>query len=229
VTAPPLIVFDVNETLLDLETMEPTFERIFGEKSAMRLWFANLILYSAALTLAGCYVPFTEIGSAVMKMLADTRGIEIDDTLNKELVEKFSTMPPHPEVPAALRELRDAGFRLFTLTNNLVEVQTRQLKHGCIFDFFERCFSVDYVKLYKPSRQTYAYVEKELGVKPSQLCLVACHPWDTLGASAAGWGSALIRRPGNDVLGVGRQPQIIGDDLKDVADQLIARHKSTTQ
>jgi hypothetical protein len=31
-----LIVFDVNETLLDLETMEPTFERIFGDKSAMR-------------------------------------------------------------------------------------------------------------------------------------------------------------------------------------------------
>jgi phosphoserine phosphatase len=32
----PLIVFDVNETLLDLETMEPTFARIFGEKSAIR-------------------------------------------------------------------------------------------------------------------------------------------------------------------------------------------------
>ena len=63
----PLIVFDVNETLLDLETMEPTFERIFGEKSAMRLWFANFIMYSAALTVAGCYVPFTDIGSAVMK------------------------------------------------------------------------------------------------------------------------------------------------------------------
>jgi 2-haloacid dehalogenase len=49
---PPLIVFDVNETLLDLETMEPTFERIFGERTAMRLWFANLILYSVALTVA---------------------------------------------------------------------------------------------------------------------------------------------------------------------------------
>jgi 2-haloacid dehalogenase len=45
----PLIVFDVNETLLDLETMEPTFERIFGEKRAMRLWFANFIMCSAAL------------------------------------------------------------------------------------------------------------------------------------------------------------------------------------
>jgi 2-haloacid dehalogenase len=54
----PLIVFDVNETLLDLETMAPTFERIFGEKGAMRPWFANLFLYSAALTVAGCYVPY---------------------------------------------------------------------------------------------------------------------------------------------------------------------------
>ena len=26
----PLIVFDVNETLLDLGTMEPIFQRIFG-------------------------------------------------------------------------------------------------------------------------------------------------------------------------------------------------------
>jgi 2-haloacid dehalogenase len=41
----PLIFFDVNETLLDLQTMEPTFERIFGEKIAMRLWFANFIMY----------------------------------------------------------------------------------------------------------------------------------------------------------------------------------------
>ena len=29
----PLVVFDVNETLLDLQTMEPTFERIFGDKA----------------------------------------------------------------------------------------------------------------------------------------------------------------------------------------------------
>src|SRR6201991_3938098 len=221
----PLIVFDVNETLLDLGTMESTFVRIFGEKSAMRLWFADLILYSAALTVAGCYVPFTDIGSAVMKMLADTRGIRIDDKDKKELTDKFSTMPPHPEVPAALHKLRDADFRLFTLTDNLLEVQTRQLEHGGIVDLFERRFSADGVKHHKPSRQAYAYVEKELGAKPSGLCLIACHTWDTLGAVAAGWEAALIKRVGNDVMGVGPQPHIIGKDLNDVADQLIARHK----
>ena len=147
--------------------MEPTFQRIFREKSAMRLWYANLIVYSTALTVAGCYIPFTDIGSAVMKMLADARDIQIDDTDKKELTEEFSTMPPHPEVPAALRRLRDAGFRLFTLTNNLVEVQTRQLEHGGILDLFDRRFSADGVKHHKPSREAYAYVEKELGVEPS--------------------------------------------------------------
>jgi 2-haloacid dehalogenase len=227
-TARPLIVFDVNETLLDLQTMEPVFARIFGDKDAMRLWFANLIMYSAALTVAGCYVPFTEIGAAAMKMLADTRNIKISDADKKELTERFSTMPPHAEVPAAPRKLRAAGFRLFTLTDNLLEVQTRQLTHGGIADMFERRFSADGVKHHKPSPQAYAYVEHELGVTASQLLLIACHTWDTLGAAAAGWQAALIKRPGNDVLGVGPQPHFIGVDLDDVAGQLIARYKDAS-
>jgi 2-haloacid dehalogenase len=223
-TARPLIVFDVNETLLDLQTMEPVFERVFGERQAMRLWFANFIMYSAALTVAGCYVPFTDIGAAVMKMLADTRGIKIDDADKHELADKFSTMPPYPEVPAALRRLRDAGFRLFTLTDNLLEVQTHQLTQGGIVDLFERRFSADGAKHHKPARQAYAYFEREMGVEPSQVCMIACHTWDTLGAVAAGWDAALIKRVGNDVLGVGPQPSIVGSDLNDVADQLTARH-----
>src|SRR5277367_2662841 len=223
-SARPLIVFDVNETLLDLQTMESVFERIFGQRQAMRLWFANFIMYSAALTVAGHYVPFTDIGAAVMKMLADTQGIKINEADKKELTERFSTMPPHAEVPAALRKLRDAGFRLFTLTDNLLEVQTRQLEHGGIANLFERRFSADGVKHHKPSREAYAYVEQELGAQPSQFCLIACHTWDTLGAVAAGWEGALIRRAGNDVLAVGPQPHIVGNDLDDVADQLIARH-----
>ncbi len=162
-SARPLIVFDVNETLLDLQTLEPTFKRIFGDEADMRLWFANLILYSAALTIAGCYVPFTNIGAAVMEMLADTRGITISEADKRELKEKFSTMPPHREVPAALRKLRDAEFRLFTLTDNLLEVQTRQLEHGGIVDPFEQRFSVDAVQRHKPSREAYGYVERELG------------------------------------------------------------------
>jgi 2-haloacid dehalogenase len=220
----PLLVFDVNETLLDLDIMSPTFERIFHEKVAMREWFANLILYSEALTLAQSYVPFTEIGAAAMEMLAATRGVQITEAEKRGLIDKFSTMPAHPEVPGALARLRQAGFRLFTLTDNLLEVQVRQLESAGIIRYFERCFSVDQeVRQHKPARQAYRYVERQVQASSSQLFLIAAHTWDTLGAVAAGWGAALIKRPGNEILGVGPQPTLVGSDLDDIADQLMAR------
>jgi 2-haloacid dehalogenase len=115
---------------------------------------------------------------------------------------------------------------VFTLTDNLLEIQTRQLERGGIAQKFERRFSVDAVGHHKPSRQAYAYVEKELGAAPSDLLLIACHTWDTIGALGAGWRAALIKRSGNDVLGVGPQPEVTGIDLNDVATQLIARYPS---
>jgi 2-haloacid dehalogenase len=223
----PLLVFDVNESLLDLDTMKPIFERLFGDKDAMRWWFDNLIMYSEALTLADAYTPFTDIGAAVLQMLANARGITISDDDKRELTNNFASMPPHREVPQALRRLREAGFRLFTLTDNLLEIQTRQLERGGIVDNFERRFSVDQeVRRHKPAPEAYAYVERQLGAKPSGLMMIACHTWDTIGALGAGWHAALIKRPPNEVLGVGPQPEIAGSDLSDVADQIIARYSS---
>jgi 2-haloacid dehalogenase len=219
----PVIVFDVNETLLDLETIRPTFDRIFQDPAAMRLWFAALITYSEALTLAGVYVPFTDIGGAVLKMIAATRGISISDGDSAELIDRFASMAPHPEVPAALRRLRDAGFRLFTLTDNTLEISGRQLANAGLIDLFERRFSVDEtVRRHKPAPEAYASVSAELGVDSANICLIACHVWDTLGAVAAGWQAALILRAGNAPLDIGPQPNFIGTDLDDVAGQLIA-------
>jgi 2-haloacid dehalogenase len=220
----PVIVFDVNETLLDLETIRPTFERIFGDPAAMRLWFAGLITYSEALTLAGAYVPFTDIGASVLRMLAATRGITIADEDAVELTERFASMPPYPEVPRALQQLREHGFRLFTLTDNTLEISGRQLEHGGIIDQFERRFSVDEtVRRHKPAPEAYHSVAETLGLDPGDICLIACHTWDTLGAVAAGWQAALVLRPGNAPLDVGPQPTYVGTDLSDVVDQLIAR------
>jgi 2-haloacid dehalogenase len=221
----PIIVFDVNETLLDLESIRPTFDRIFADPAAMRLWFANLITYSEALTLAGVYVPFTDIGAAVLRMLAATRDIAIGDADGAELTDRFATMPPHPEVPGALRRLRDHGFRLFTLTDNTLAISGRQLEHGGIIDLFERRFSVDEtVRRHKPAQEAYHSVATALGIDPGDICLIACHVWDTIGAQAAGWQAGLILREGNAPLGVGPQPDYIGQDLDAIADQLIEKY-----
>ncbi|HEX3752476.1 MAG TPA: haloacid dehalogenase type II [Streptosporangiaceae bacterium] len=221
----PIIVFDVNETLLNLDGVRPVFDRIFGDPAALRLWFADLITYSEALTLAGVYVPFTDIGGAVLRMLAATRDLAITDADAAELTDRFATMPPHPEVPAALRRLRDHGFRLFTLTDNTLAISGRQLEHAGVIDVFERRFSVDEtVHRHKPAPEAYQSVASTLGVDPGDICLIACHVWDTIGAQSAGWQAALILREGNAPLDVGPQPDWIGKDLDAIADQLIERY-----
>jgi hypothetical protein len=49
-----VLVFDVNETLLDINVLAPHFTRVFGSAEALRDWFSNVLLYSNVLTLAGC-------------------------------------------------------------------------------------------------------------------------------------------------------------------------------
>jgi 2-haloacid dehalogenase len=223
----PVIVFDVNETLMDLDTLRPTFDRIFNDPAAMRLWFANLITYSEALTLSGVYIPFTDIGGAVLRMLAATRDITITDADGAELTDRFATMSPHPEVPAALNRLREHGFRLFTLTDNTLDISGRQLEHAGVIDLFEGRFSVDEtVKRHKPAQEAYHSVAAALEVDPGNVCLIACHVWDTIGAQSAGWQAGLILREGNAPLPVGPQPDYVGKDLDEIADQLIDKHNT---
>jgi hypothetical protein len=60
-----------------------------------------------------------------------------------------------------------------------------------------------------------------------EISVIASHVWDTIGAGAAGWQTALILREGNAPLDVGPQPDHIGKDLDAIADRLIERSAAT--
>jgi phosphoglycolate phosphatase-like HAD superfamily hydrolase len=103
-----------------------------------------------------------------------------------------------------------------------LEISVRQLESAGLIDLFERRFSVDEtVRRHKPAPEAYASVVGELGADPRDICLIACHTWDTIGAVAAGWNAALVLRAGNAQLDVGPQPHLVGRDLHQIADQLI--------
>jgi 2-haloacid dehalogenase len=134
-------------------------------------------------------------------------------------------MPPYPDVPGALQRLKTAGFLLFTLTDNTAPISSRQLTYGGLIDLFDRRFSVDdTAKRHKPAPEAYAEVTRALGAAPSEMCMVACHTWDTIGAQAAGWEAGLVKRINNDVLDTAAQPQYLGKELNDVTNQIIAKH-----
>jgi 2-haloacid dehalogenase len=220
---PSVCVFDVNETLLDIESIAPMFQRLFGDRKVLREWFGQLILYSNAITLTGSYTTFFTLAQGVLKMLGTIHNVAITDAEVEELRTRMLTMPAHADVPAGLKQLKDAGFRLVTCTNSPPDPQTNLLKHAGIDGWFERAFSVDSVRRFKPAPQVYHMVAKELNVQPEEICMVAVHVWDTIGAQSVGCSGALVARPGNaplPVLGLS-QPQVVASDLPEVAAQMI--------
>ena len=220
---PSICVFDVNETLLDIEFLAPLFQRLFGDRKVLREWFGQLILYSEAITLSGPYTTFFTLAQGVLKMLGAIHNVSIQQVDIEELRMRLLTMPAHPDVPAGLKQLKDAGFRLVTLTNSPPDPQTSPLKHAGIDGWFEKSFSIDRVRRFKPAPQVYHVVAEELDVPPAAICMVAAHVWDTIGAQSIGCSGALIARPGNAPLPVHGlpQPQAVAPELPALATQLI--------
>jgi 2-haloacid dehalogenase len=220
---PSIIVFDVNETLLDITTLEPLFHRVFGDRQVLREWFSALVLYSQTMTLSGLYTPFGELGVGALRMTADIHQVGIEDDDIAELKERMGTMPAHPDAIPALTRLRDAGLRLVTLTNSASGASPTPLEKAGLSHFFERTFSIEETGKFKPAPETYHLVAKALSVETSDLCLVACHLWDTIGAQAAGCRGAFLTRPHNAILtapGV-PLPDLVAAELTDLADQII--------
>lgn len=224
VAKPSILVFDVNETLIDIESIAPLFQRVFSDKSVLREWFGQLVLYSEAVTLSGLYTTFFALGQGLLEMLGTVHGVSVKSSDIEELRTRMLTMPPHPDVEEGLRRLKEAGFRMVTCTNSPPNPHGNSpLEHAGLAHFFERQFSVDIVRAFKPAQQVYHRVAQELDVPPSSCCMVAAHVWDTIGAQGAGFSGALIARPGNAPLHVKGlpQPQVIAPDLPGAAAQII--------
>ena len=221
--APSVLVFDVNETLIDIDAMTPLFEQIFGDPGALRAWFGQLVLYSMTATLSGNYVDYFTLGQGLLRMLAEVHRVDITDEDLRRVKEGMLTMPAHPDVEDGLTKLRDNGFRLVTLTNSPPNPNgPTPLEHAGLGRFFERQFSVDTCRIYKPAQAVYRHVCQELTVAPSECMMVAAHVWDTIGAQSAGLSAALITRPGNAPLRVDDipQPALVTTDLRQLAQQL---------
>jgi 2-haloacid dehalogenase len=133
-------------------------------------------------------------------------------------------MPAHPDVADGLTMLRDNGFRLVTLTNSPPNPSgASPLESAGLGGYFERQFSVDACRTFKPARDVYDYVCRELQVPPADWMMVAAHVWDTIGAQSAGLSAALITRPGNAPLPLDSlpQPTLVAADMRQLAERLI--------
>jgi 2-haloacid dehalogenase len=215
-------VFDVNETLLDLGALDPHFERIFGDRQVRRLWFNQLLQSALVSIVTGAYADFGTVGMAALEMTAERAGVRLADADRDAVREQMASLPAHPEVPGALRRLRDAGVRLASLTNSTLAVAEAQLANAGIVEEFEQVLSADTVRRLKPAPEPYRMAAERLGVGVEEVRLVAAHAWDVAGALRAGCAAAFVARPGAVLDPLVERPDIVAPDVAGVADQVLA-------
>jgi 2-haloacid dehalogenase len=213
-------VFDVNETLLDLAALDPLFERVFGDASVRRLWFNQMLQSAFVATMTDAYVTFGESAAAALRMTEERQGAEVSEDDRQEILSGLRDLPPHPDVPESLDRLREAGFRLATLTNSTQEVAEAQIENAGLTDRFEQILSADTAKRLKPAPAPYRMAARALEIPERGMRLVAAHAWDVAGALRAGCAAAFVARQPFDPLV--ERPDVVGADLAEVADGIIA-------
>ncbi|MFD1095523.1 haloacid dehalogenase type II [Salegentibacter chungangensis] len=220
---PELLIFDVNETLLDMSPLKDAVNRAFGNELAFEVWFPTLLQYSLVESITENYNDFSSIALATLEMTAEKFGAEVSESELKSVLSLVKELPPHPEVPAALKMLKDSGFRMIALTNGKPDVAEAQLKFAEIDMHFEETLSVEEAGKYKPHPGPYNYVLQKTGISREKAMMVAAHGWDITGAKRNGMQTAFIKRVGKSEYPLAGKADLLAASCLELAEMLIDR------
>lgn len=217
---PQLLIFDINETLLDLGKLKSAIQAAFNTKYAFTIWFSTLLQYSMVESICERYHGFGEIGKATLRMTAEKLNTKITDDAINEILALITQLPAHQDVKEGLKKLQDDGFQLVAFTNGTPSALKSQLKYAGLTSYFDRLFSVEEIRSFKPQAKTYQYVLDQMNIEAKHSMMVAAHPWDLAGAKNVGIQTSFIARTGQSYYPLMDQPDFYVKDLKELAKSL---------
>ncbi|MCP8900352.1 haloacid dehalogenase type II [Gilvimarinus xylanilyticus] len=222
---PKVIIFDVNETLLDLESMRASVGKALnGQQALLPLWFSTMLHNSLVTTVTGEYHDFGKIGVASLLMVAQNNDIELSEEQAKEaIVTPLLSLPAHPDVKQGLTQISEQGFKIVSLTNSSNKGVKTQFENAGLMEYFDARYSIEDIQIYKPDLRAYDWALQQLNVKPEEALMVAAHGWDVAGAKAAGLQTAFIARPGKALYPLAEKPDYIVDSVTELAAILSAK------
>ena len=222
ITKPKLLIFDVNETLLDMSPLKRSINEALKNEWAFDIWFPTLLQYSLVETLTENYKDFSEIAEATLKMISHKLGIKLSEEKVKKVLSPIIKLSAYPEVAKSLETLKENGFKLVALSNGKPQVVHDQLKYAKIHHFFDKVLSIEEVKNYKPHVSTYHCVYSLMNILPEDSMLIAAHGWDIAGAKRAGLKAGFIERPGKSLYPLAMEPEVTGTSLEEVTNFLLS-------
>jgi 2-haloacid dehalogenase len=93
---------------------------------------------------------------------------------------------------------------------------TSAVKSAGMEDVLDHVISVDPIRLFKTSPESYGLVQKNIPVNKDEVLFVSSNAWDALGATWFGFTTHWVNRQGLPFEALTPQPSFTGSDLNSV-------------
>lgn len=164
------------------------------------------------------HTQYREIGHRSVSHVMDRAEIAYSTDDVHWLVAQIEKLRPFPDVLEALGRLK-TRYGLAILSNGDRDMLSNAARY--VGFEFDAVISVEEAGYFKPHHATYRKAAELLSVEPVQVMHVANHPFDCVGAKAAGMRAAYIDRRKRPFGETPHQPDIIVGDFNELARVLL--------
>lgn len=198
-TAAPLVyVFDAYGTLFDVHSAVARHRAAIGPEAdrLSALWRTKQLEYTWTRSLMSRYRDFWALTEEALDFGIAATAVNVAAELRDDLLDAYRTLDAYPEVPGVLAVLKARGAATAILSNGTPKMLGAAIEAAGIGDLLDAVLSVDPLKLFKTAPRAYGLVGERFGCEPEEVSFQSSNRWDIAGASAFGFRTVWINRPG---------------------------------
>lgn len=204
--------------IFDPRPVEALAERLYPGRGAelSHLWRDRQFEYAWLRTLSHTYADFRRVTEDALVYAAQALRLELTRENRDALMHVWFTLRCWPDVPAALRSLRDGGLRLGLLSNLSADMLAAGLRNSGLENVFEQVLSTDRVRAYKPDPRAYQMALDAFRLRRESIAFAAFAGWDSAGAAAFGYRTFWVNRRNQPAEELGAEPAATGSGMNDL-------------
>ena len=204
--------------ILDPRPVFALAEQLFPGRGAQlsNVWRVRQFEYQWLRALSGHYADFWRATEDGLVFAANAVNLNLPADKRDQLMAAYLKLKAWPDVPAALRSLRDAGIRLALLSNATHEILQAGIGNSGLHAVFEHVLSTDSLRVYKPDPRAYQMAVDAFGLRRENIGFVAFAGWDVAGAKWFGYPTFWANRLNAPVEEMGVLPDASGTTLAEL-------------
>ena len=191
------IIFDAYGTLFDVNSAAEKCKDKIGDKweGFANYWRTTQLEYTWLRSLMKKHKDFWQITEDSLDK--SMRAFKINIEMKNELLNLYKVLSPYPEVKETLEKLKEKKYKLAILSNGTPSLLHELVNNNNLKNLFDDIFSIEEVKVYKPSSKVYEIPIKKYNIKNEEVAFLSANTWDVSGGGNYGFTSIWVNRNNN--------------------------------